>query len=466
MRALLTPATGYLGSRLVGALVREGFEVLTPAEDLNELQRIDVAYHLDHEDQHSTAENRISAAVFGLRAARAGARRIIFLGGVLPQEPFDDVAGQDEVGRELGGTGVDLVWLRAAAIIGAGSSWYEMIRYLADRWPVVPIPASINHDVAPIAVDDVLRYLVAAAHIPPGHYEITGPETLSYQQVFSAYAKAAGLTRLVLPTPGVPTGLTRVVAGRLTPLPPALTHDLLEGMRPTVTGDRLPIRAVVPDPLEGLTTVAAAMARAQARDGTGRDDLPAVDELPDPLRLAATDPSWAGGDRNETHREKVVHARADKVWAVVETIGGKNGFFSWPLAWEVRIELDKLAGGPGFTQHRADPNHLTVGDTIDFLTVVAVENSRYVRFATDRQTPGTGSLEIWIEPTDHTADIADTDDTDDTDDPAADPVELHLRARWLPHGVEGRLYWLALKPFHLIIFPAMLNKIAALAEAG
>ena len=451
MRALVTPATGYLGSRLVGALVREGFEVLTTAEGLHELQSIDVAYHLDDEDQHSAAESRMTAVVFARRAARAGARRVVFLGGVVPQHPFDDLAGRDEVGRELGDTGVDLVWLRAAAIIGAGSSWYETIRYLADRWPVVPIPTSANHDVAPIAVDDVLRYLVAAAHIPPGRYEITGPEMLPYQQVISAYAKAAGLTRLVLPTPGVPTGLTRMVLGRLTPLPPDLTHGLLESMQHAVTGDGSPIRAVVPDPPEGLTTVAAAMARAQARRGTGRDDLPAVDELPDPLRLAATDPSWAGGDRNETHREKVVHARADKVWAVVETIGGKNGFFSWPLAWEVRIELDKLAGGPGFTQHRADPNHLTVGDTIDFLIVVGVENSSYVRFATDRQTPGTGSLEIWIEP---------------GSDPAADPVQLHLRARWLPHGVEGRLYWLALKPFHLVIFPTMLNKIAALAESG
>ncbi len=483
MRALVTGATGYVGSRLVSALVREGFEVLATARSLDKLERvgwsadvdeaemdvsdgdstrdalaghgrIDVAYYLVHSigDQDFAAQDRAAAANFAERAARAGVGRIVYLGGFVPggEELSEHLASRDEVGQELADTGLDLVWLRAAVIIGAGSTSYEMIRYLADRLPVVPIPTWVNHDVAPIAIDDVLRYLVAAAHIPPGTYDVTGPDTLPYKKLFSAYSKAAGLTRLMVPTPGVPTGLAGAVIGRLTPLPATLAEDLVDSMHNTMTGDSGPIRALVPDPPQGLTTVAAAMARAQQRPGTGRDDLAAVDDLPDPLQLAATDPQWAGGDRNETHREQRVHARADKVWAVIETIGGKNGFFSWPLLWMVRAELDKLAGGPGFTQHRADPNHLTVGDTIDFLTVVAVEHASYVRFGTDRWTPGIGSLELWIEP---------------GGDPAADPVDLHLRARWRPTGLTGRLYWLALKPFHLLIFPAMLSRIASLAES-
>ena len=173
-----------------------------------------------------------------------------------------------------------------------------------------------------------------------------------------------------------------------------------------------------------------------------------------PIAAAA---NWLGlgGDRFETHEQRSASADSAQIWAVVETMGGRNGFFSWPLAWAVRAELDKLAGGPGFTQHRAHPGRLTVGDTIDFLTVAAVEPGRYVRFATDRSSPGVGSLEVWITPGQQA----------DTSGDRSSSI-LHLRARWLAHGVTGRLYWLCLKPFHVIIFPEMLARMAQLAEQG
>ena len=157
-------------------------------------------------------------------------------------------------------------------------------------------------------------------------------------------------------------------------------------------------------------------------------------------------------DGYETHGQRNVAATTDQVWAVIETIGGRNGFFSWPLAWAVRAELDQWAGGPGFAQHHAHPGRLTVGDTIDFLTVAAVEPGRFVQFATDRWSPGVGALEVWVDP----------------DPPAGGDARsiLHLRATWQPDGLIGDVYWLALKPFHLIIFPEMLRRIAELAEQG
>ena len=157
-------------------------------------------------------------------------------------------------------------------------------------------------------------------------------------------------------------------------------------------------------------------------------------------------------DGYETHGQRNVAATTDQVWAVIETIGGRNGFFSWPLAWAVRAELDQWAGGPGFAQHRAHPGRLTPGDTIDFLTVTAVEPGRFVQFATDRWSPGVGALEVWVDP-------------DPPGGGAARSI-LHLRATWQPDGLIGDVYWLALKPFHLIIFPEMLRRIGELAEQG
>ena len=170
----------------------------------------------------------------------------------------------------------------------------------------------------------------------------------------------------------------------------------------------------------------------------------------------------ACGREYETHDRRTVHASIATTWAVVETIGGKNGFFSWPLAWAVRAEIDAWAGGPGFAQHRAHPGRLTVGDTIDFLTVTAVEPGHYVRFATDRWSPGIGALEVWIDP--GSAEAAGTSKMPDSQSISGPDVILHLRATWQPDGLSGQLYWFALKPFHLIIFPEMLRRIAELAE--
>lgn len=493
MRALVTGATGYVGSRLVSALRSAGIEVLASARNPGKLSRfdfpdgvqpveldvldvdsvrsalrdhgrIDVAYYLVHAiGEGDFAEDDLEAArTFGREARRADVGRIVYLGGFVPgnEELSEHLDSRRQVGTALTESGVAVVWLRAAVIIGAGSTSYELIRHLADRLPIVPIPRWMRQPVEPIAIDDVLHYLIAAAadQVPAGSYDITGPDTVSYRDLLGQYVTAAGLHRVLLPVPWVSTGLAGAVIGRIIPLPAPLVTDLIDSLDNTMVGDNRGIRSVVPDPDGGLTRTAEAMARAQVRSDINRGGIEGVTATPDPLRLAPTDPSWAGGARYSTHLRRPVAASTDAVWSVLQGLGGRRGFFSWPLAWRVRAWLDQQAGGPGRVVRRADPDRLTVGDTLGFLTVDTVETHHdgntypYLRLRTDQASPGAGSLELWISP----------DPDPDADAPAAST--LHIRARWLPHGVGGRLYWAALKPFHLLIFPAMTRRIADLAQ--
>ena len=499
MRALVTGSTGYVGSRLIPALREAGIEVLATARTPSKVARfdwaddvepveldvmdadsvraafdrehVDVAYYLVHAiGEGDFAEGDLEAArTFGKEADAAGVGRIVYLGGFVPQgqELSEHLDSRRQVGEALTESGVDVVWLRAAVIIGAGSTSYELIRHLADRLPVLPVPTWMRHPVEPIAVDDVLHYLVAGADpsVPPGAYDIAGPDTVPYRDLLQAYVDSAGLHRVLVPVPLVSTGVAGGVIGRIIPLPAPLVQDLIGSLENTMVGDTAPIRAVVPDPAGGLTSIDDAMARAQVRTAVNRGEIPGVAETPDPLRLAPTDPDWAGGSRYGSHRRQGVAASDGAVWTVLQGMGGAEGFFSWPLAWSVRGWLDRRAGGPGRTVERADPDELTAGDTLGFLTVDTVQPARaaegdtpatggYVRLTTDRWSPGTGTLEFWVNP-------------DPDPDAAGDPsCVLHIRARWIPRGVGGRLYWLALKPFHLAIFPAMGRRIATLAEQG
>lgn len=381
MRVLVTGASGYIGSRLVAALLNDDAEVVvgsrTPAGlrsfdfydrvtalslDVTDSDScaaafarsgdIDVAYYLVHAIGESDyrAQDRRSAEQFAAAAVRAGVRRIVYLGGFVPDDDHlsEHLASRADVGEALGVDGIELVWLRAAIVMGAGSTSYEMLRYLADRLPVLPLPSWLSEPVQPIAVDDVLRYLLASAsaeQVPAGSYDIGGPDVVPYRDLVFAYVEAAGLQRVGLPVPLVPTALAGKVIGKIIPVPAGLAEDLVGSLHNTMTTSESRIRDLVADPPTGLTTIADAMARS-VRGMVG--DPPGVCALKDPLRLADTDALWSGGDALGVRRRGIA-ASSGRTWDLIEALGGRRLLSSKPVAAALRTNLDVAAG----ISHRA-----------------------------------------------------------------------------------------------------------------
>lgn len=329
MHALIIGSSGYVGSRLVAHLAAAGHHITATARDLHKLGRfdfpeavsriemdvtdelscnraleqvphVDVAYYLVHSiGGDDYAERDLGSAEFFVAAARrAGVGRIVYLGGFVPpgEELSEHLQSRAEVGEALDSTPVDLVWLRAAVILGAGSTSFEVIRYLADRLPIIPLPAFMDHRVAPIAIDDVLRYLTAAADpqlVPPGHYDISNGEALSYSDLIKRYAEHKDLHRWWLKLPFVSAALAAPLVSMLTPIPRELVTDLVQSLGNTMDATDEVIRDLVPDPSTGLTSLGSAIDRAATG---GLFTARGVFETKDPLRLNVTDPAWAGGD--------------------------------------------------------------------------------------------------------------------------------------------------------------------------
>lgn len=267
---------------------------------LEQVPHVDVAYYLVHSIGGDDYAHRdlASAERFAAAARRAGVSRIVYLGGFVPtgEELSEHLESRAEVGEALDATAVELVWLRAAVILGAGSTSYELIRYLADRLPIVPLPAFMTHPVAPTAVDDVLRYLAAAADpaaVPAGHYDISNGEDLTYRDLIRQYAAHQQLRRWWVPLPFISAAIAAPLVSMLTPIPKELVADLVQGLGNTMNSTDHTIRRLVPDPPTGLTSLSAAIDRATTG---GSFTARGVYNTEDPLQLALTDPQWAGGD--------------------------------------------------------------------------------------------------------------------------------------------------------------------------
>lgn len=330
---MVVGASGYVGSRLVSALSRAGHQVTASARDpkrladfgfadvvgtveLDVLDResceaafagadkarpIEVAYYLVHSigGKDFAERDRESAETFGAVARAAGVQRIVYLGGFVPagEELSEHLASRAEVGETLteitDPSAADTVWLRAAVILGAGSTSFELIRYMVERLPVVPLPRWMRHDVTPVAIDDVLRYLVAAGDrnaVPAGSYDISNGQTVTYAALIKAFARLGGHRRWWLPVRGVTPRMAAPIVAAITPIPKSLVADLVASLGNTMDSDDRRIRTFVPDPPAGLTTTDDAIVRS-TRDSA----VVSTTEQTDPLALASTDPDWAGG---------------------------------------------------------------------------------------------------------------------------------------------------------------------------
>jgi uncharacterized protein YbjT (DUF2867 family) len=371
VRIVVTGATGYVGSRLVTALVADGHEVLTATREPARLERmgwfddvtpvaldasdgesvheafaaagqVDVVYYLVHaigqpgfRDADRAAAGNVAAA-----AKDANVHRIVYLGGFVPDDPdgalSEHLTSRAEVAQALTiDGGPEVVWLGAALIFGAGSTSFEMLRYVGDRFPVIPIPAWMDNPIDPISIRDVLHYLVAAAdagHVPAGAYDIAGPDRTSYHALLKTYAQISGKWHTSLPAPGVNTALASWITALALPMPEGLAADLVESLDHPMRAAGSGLRDLVPDPPDGLLPVEEAITRALS----SRRPLP-VNALADPHHLADSDPAWAGGDTLRLRRlaGRVTPSIARPGLALVDAVPG-------PIAGALRTGLDML----------------------------------------------------------------------------------------------------------------------------
>jgi uncharacterized protein YbjT (DUF2867 family) len=368
MRILVTGATGYVGSRLVTELLSEGHDVVATSRNAGRLAdfgwsdqvsavamdahdpasaraafadagHVDVVYYLVHgigQPDFREADNTAAANV-AEAAKDAGVRRIVYLGGFVPEEGelSEHLTSRAEVAEALSiEGGPEVVWLGAAMIIGAGSTSFEMLRYVGDRFLLIPAPAWMSNPMDPISVSDVLYYLVAAADgekVPAGAYDISGPESTTYRDLLAAYGRATGKRRASVPIRGVDTSVVSMVTSVVLPVPGGLAADLVESLdHPMRASDGL--RELVADPPAGLVSINEAIKRSLSN----RRARP-VNELTDPHHLADTDPVWAGGDM---HRIKQLAAAVTPPFAR-PALGLLNAVPGPVAAW-VRTGLDTL----------------------------------------------------------------------------------------------------------------------------
>lgn len=331
MRLLVTGATGYVGSRLVCTLIGRGHDVVVASRHPRSVRRfgwhdavttvgmdvhdagsvtaamdaatedgtspLDAIYYLVHGiGEHDFADTeRVAAATLAAAARDAGVRRIVYLGGFVPDDDLSPhLRSRAEVGDALQlDDGPDLVWLRAAVVLGAGSTSFEIIRYAADRFPVLLLPDWMHNPMDPISIRDVVYYLAAVVDeaVPAGTYDIAGPDRSRYSSVVEAYLRATRQFRPRLPLPPVSTRLAGLVSGQALPAPSSLTAELVRSLESPMSLSENRIRGIVPDPPGGLIPIDDAM-RASVSSPAPRP----VCDLSDVHHLADTDPAWAGGD--------------------------------------------------------------------------------------------------------------------------------------------------------------------------
>ncbi|MEV8585316.1 SDR family oxidoreductase [Streptomyces sp. NPDC051180] len=484
---LVTGAGGYIGGRLVPELLGAGHRVrclartpanlrdhpwadevevvrgdVTDAETLRPAFRgVEVAYYLVHSlssgpDFEET--DRRAARTFAEEARAAGVRRIVYLGGLTPagipeQELSPHLRSRAEVGRILLDSGVPTAVLRAAVVIGSGSASFEMLRYLTERLPVMVTPSWVGTRVQPIAVRDVLRYLVGSARMPADvnrAFDIGGPDVLTYHDMMVRYAEVAALRpRVIVPVPMLTPRLSSHWIGLVTPVPAALARPLAESLRYEVVcaehdiADHVPDPAGTPVPFDRALRLALQRVR-EARVTTRWSSASLAGAPSDPL---PTDPDWAGGSLYTDERERTVEAGRQELWQVIEGIGGQNGWYSFPVAWAVRGWFDRLVGGVGLRRGRRDAQRLRVGDALDFWRVEEIERGSLLRLRAEMRLPGLAWLEMRAE-----------------HDDATGRTRYRQRALFHPRGLAGHAYWWSVAPFHAVVFGGMARNIARTAE--
>ena len=471
---LLTGATGYVGGRLLARLEDAGFRVrcltrrpdeieasnaslvdavhadLLNSSNLAEAMRGgDIAYYLVHSMGSATGfqeKDRRAAGNFAEAARAAGVQRIIYLGGLGEESPemSDHLRSRQEVGDILRSSGIDVIEFRASIVIGSGSLSFELVRALVERLPVMIAPRWVSVPTQPIAIDDLLAYLLAAATHPIAGsqiFEIGGADQVTYGEIMREYARQRGLRRLVVPVPFLTPRLSSLWLGLVTPIYARVGRKLIESVRnPTVVTDATALTEFPIRPIGIKKAVARAIAYEDQEFATTR--------WSDAFSSSGDRPDWAGtrfGNRLVDSRTVTVSVPPEQAFAPIARIGGKNGWHYANWLWGVRGFLDLLVGGVGVRRGRPHPERLRVGDAVDWWRVDAIEPHRRLLLSAEMNTPGRAWLEFEVTP-------------------AEDGATIRQTAIFDPVGISGLVYWFLTYPVHQVVFSRMLRQIARTAE--
>jgi uncharacterized protein YbjT (DUF2867 family) len=471
---LLTGASGYIGGRLLKALEAAGRPVrclarhpeflvsrvsssteVVQADCLDRtslalaLEGVDTAYYLVHSMGSSGQfedEDRQAARNFADAAREQGVRRIIYLGGLGNQDQAlsAHLRSRHEVADILRGSGVPTIEFRASIVIGSGSLSFEMIRALVQRLPVMICPQWVETKAQPIAIEDVVAYLVAALELGlegSAVFEIGGPDQVSYGEIMQEYARQCGLRRWMIPVPVLTPRLSSLWLGLVTPIYARVGRKLIESMRnPTLVFDRSALTTFGIKP-KGLRESIERALHHENREF-------ALTFWSDALSSGGKTQSWGGvrfGTRLVDSRTIQVSVPPALAFAPIQRIGGSNGWYFATFLWQVRGFFDLLIGGVGLRRGRRDPHAVATGDALDFWRVESFEPNRLLRLVAEMKVPGRAWLQFEVEPNSRGAVIRQT-------------------AIFDPAGLAGLFYWYALYPIHYCIFNGMLHEIAAIAE--
>jgi uncharacterized protein YbjT (DUF2867 family) len=410
------------------------------------------AYYLVHsmisaESNFEDADRR-GARNMVRAAMESGVERIIYLGGLGKEggpSLCKHLRSRHEVARIFQSAPVPATILRAAMILGSGSTSFEMLRYLVDRLPVIPAPRWVRTPVQPIAIRDVLGYLQGCLEheeTAGQTYDIGGPDVLTYEDLIHVYAAEAHLERRrVIPVPFVTPKLSALWIHLITPVPSSIARPLGEGLSTEVVCGDDRIRSIIPrEPLSCRETIRLALERIeQQRIETCWTDAGAV--VP-PEWATCGDAGYAGGSILECGYRIVLNATPEQVWEPIIRIGGENGWYFGNPLWSIRGWMDRVVGGVGLKRGRRHPSDLYTGDALDFWRVLEVDHLKRLVLVAEMKTPGEAVLEFKITPqtNGHT--------------------ELRQLSRFMPRGLSGFAYWYSLYVFHELIFGGMLRRVA------
>jgi uncharacterized protein YbjT (DUF2867 family) len=467
---LLTGATGYIGGRLLRRLEERGCRVrclarrpdflrsrIGPATEVvagdvldsaslkPAMQGVDVAYYLVHSMGSAgnfETQDRQAAQNFAEAAREAGVRRIVFLGGL--GEDIDELSphlrSRHEVGELLRASGVPVIEFRASIVIGSGSLSFELVRALVERLPVMVTPRWVRVLAQPIAINDMLEYLIAARELTctgSATFEVGGPDVVSYADLMREYARQRGLRRWMIPVPVLTPRLSSLWLGLVTPVYARVGRKLIDSIRhSTVVRDRSALEKFPVKPVGVREAIAQAL-RREDREFVETNWAGAISAAGEPRQ-------WGGvrlGNRLVDRRSIEVDVPAERAFAPIRQIGGTTGWYFGNWLWKVRGWLDLLVGGVGMRRGRRDPVTLCVGETLDCWRVEEFEAGRRLRLAAEMKLPGRAWLEFAVEP-------------------AGDGARITQTAMFDPLGLAGLAYWYMVWPLHQLVFAGMLRGIA------